>query len=261
MTLLFTPDERNLLRELLQRRFGLEFSDETAATLESAVRREIRASGSPDTATYLARLQRDTASLASLADTVTNNLTRFFRNRNQLELLRRFVSEGHSRRVDVWVVGCSSGEEAYTVAMTCAEALGSADGVFVRATDISSRALETARQGEYPANRVSFVPDPLRERYFQRTARGYRANEDLRSIVEFVMHSVADDAALTGADVALCRNVLTYLSPEAKRAATRSLAKSLKPGGILFIGNAETLPRTSAFTSVREGGARFYRRT
>jgi chemotaxis protein methyltransferase CheR len=204
---------------------------------------------------------------------LTNNESYFFREPNQLDVLRADVLarvkarlEARNRQeVRILSAGCASGEEPYTLAMTT-----EMSGLFpppwnVRVTgvDLDHQALDRARSARYGENAFRRVEERLRSEFFTRDEDGqWLVAEPVRSRVQFATANLAEDSWVRRQprqDVIFCRNVLIYFSDEAIRVAADSFFKALEPGGYLFLGHAETLSRVpTRFETVRMPGAIFY---
>ena len=267
---LFTAYERDLFKSILAQQFGLAFDKHRSHVLDGAVARRMGETGMAAASAYLALLEKDDAELGSLVDAATNNLSRFFRNRNQLEAISRFIIPALAdrcgarnpgpERLRVWVAGCATGEEPYTLAMVLADSLPQRIRFHITATDISRGVLRTARSGEYSRSQTRVIPGPARSRHFVDSDRGLRVNESLRNTVTFEWHNLMTAPPVSEADLILCRNVLTYLTPDARKIAAVRLREAIRVGGFLIIGNSETLPRRCGFKSVQTTWARVYQR-
>ncbi len=263
----FTSRERDVFKDFLTERFGLAFEEHRHHFLDSALAGRMEDCGIDSAVVYRRRIENDNAELSRLADAVTNNLSRFFRNPGQLQAITDFVvpelyrgRDARHRAISVWVAGCATGEEPYTLAMTLADSLPESTEFHITATDISRRALEIARVATYSPSRVRALPASLRSRSGSNGDGAFRVSDELRRRVTFVEHNVLDSPLVHEADLVLCRNVLTYLAPAARQLAIRTFRESIADGGFLIIGNSETLPRRSGFNAVVTPWARVYRR-
>ena len=192
--------------------------------------------------------------VARLVDEVTVQETYFFREPRELrgvewERLAEGARRSGSAKVRIWVSACSTGEEAYTVAILAGEALGSgAPPVDVLGTDVSLRALEAAREARYSSRSLRAVPTELRRRYFADEHGRDAVREGLRSLVRFRLHNLAHDPAPPPGeppfDVIVCRNVLIYFDGVTASRVIDSLEAALVPGGSLILGAADRLPAT-----------------
>jgi two-component system, chemotaxis family, CheB/CheR fusion protein len=224
-------------------------------TLARRIQRRMMTVGVATFGEYREYLEEHPDEFIQLFNTVLINVTNFFRD----EAAWQFISEQvvpklleEKRRFDpirVWSAGCASGEEAYTLAMVLAEALGMEafrSRVKIYATDIDENALAAARQGIYESKQVESVPAALLERYFDKTNGSYSFNRDLRRSVIFGKHDLLQDAPISRVDLLACRNTLMYFNAPAQARILARLHFALTEGGYLFLGRAETLLAHSA---------------
>lgn len=191
---------------------------------------------------------RDSGAFASLAEQV---IPRLFANRPSHEPIR------------IWVPGCSTGEEAYSIAMLLRERMevqGQEHETQIFATDIDPQAIERARQGVYPENIVADVPLERIKRFFLREDSTFQISKRIRDMVVFAVQSVVKDPPFSRLDLISCRNLLIYLTPELQRKVISVFHYALKPEGFLFLGTSETLGEVSGlFTSIDRKWAIFQR--
>ena len=271
-----SDDEFTTLTGLLYRAAGLAFDDSRRESLAYSVHERMRAAGCADVASYLALVGGASGAQErqALLDEVTIPETHFFRNPPQIRALRKYVlpellkQAGSSRRLRVWSAGCSTGEEPYTIAMLLHELLPASSGwdIKVIASDISTRALAAARRGRY-ADRAFVMTDPVDlQRFFvlDTTAGCYEVRDEIKELVEFRHHNLVTEPPPVEAgelDLLLCRNVTIYFDRDTTRALMQRFHTSLRDGGYLFLGHAETLWQISdAFALVPLGDAFVYRR-
>jgi chemotaxis protein methyltransferase CheR len=194
-----------------------------------------------------------------IIDSMTTNETLFFRDRTPFENFRARVlpdivaSRASQRRLRFWCAACSTGQEAYSLAMTLDQEATMLRGwtLEVLATDLSTAAIETARAGGYSQFEVQRgLSTSQLLRYFHREDETWRVNEHLRARIDFRDFNLLSDYSELGAfDVIFCRNVLMYFEPELKLAVLSRLARALGEGGYLFLGAAETTTEANAFFS------------
>ncbi|HZV75872.1 MAG TPA: CheR family methyltransferase [Conexibacter sp.] len=189
------------------------------------------------------------AFVASLLEAVAVHETFFFRQREDLDaidwptLLANARADG-SEGVRVWVAGCSTGEEAWTLAILASEALGASPPLALLATDLSAAALRRAERGRYGGRSVRQVEAPLRERHFGRDGAHLLVGEPLRRLAAFRRHNLVTDATpVERFDLVLCRNVLIYFDPPTVERVVERLEGTLAPGGMLLLGAADRLCR------------------
>ena len=264
------------LAGLLRRAAGLAFDESRRDSLAYSVLERMRARDVKDADAYIALVEGDdgAAERQALVDEVTIPETHFFRNPPQIRALRQFVlpellrHAADRRRLRIWSAGCSTGEEAYTVAMLVRELLPASAhwDVQIVATDISTRALAMAERGHYQ-DRAFVMTDPLDlQRFFRldTDAGSYEVRKEIRDLVEFRHHNLVTEPAPFAdgeVDLVLCRNVTIYFDRATTKALMQRLSTTLREGGYLFLGHAETLWQVSdAFSLVALGDAFVYRR-
>ncbi|MFL6241030.1 MAG: CheR family methyltransferase, partial [Actinomycetes bacterium] len=278
MRIKLTDVEFDEIRRLLGKSAGLVFDDSRRDALAFCVGERVRASGCSDVMSYLQMLSTPEAEeeRQALLDEVTIPETHFFRNPPQITALRRHVlphllkeAAGRGRKLTIWSAGCSTGEEPYTIAMLIRELLPLTNGWDIRiiATDISRRGLATARAARY-GERSLVMTDPTdANKFFTRDLDGepaYVVRPEVAELVEFRRHNLVTEPAPCGpgeVDLILCRNVTIYFDRETTRLLIGRLHDTLRDGGYLFLGHAETLWQVSDdFHLVTLGDAFVYRR-
>ncbi|MGI6621152.1 MAG: CheR family methyltransferase [Bacillota bacterium] len=197
----------------------------------------------PDFATFAMRLQRDPEEVARLAEYLTINVSEFFRNREQWDVLAGQVlpllADSAKWRMRVWSAGSAAGQEAYSAAMVFAER--SLHGVFALGTDIDETSLSKARAGRYTASEVKSVPKKLLDKYFRKTDDLYVVADTIKRMVSFRRHDLLASEYPGNMDLIICRNVLIYFSERSKQDVLTRLAASLRSGGVLFMGATEAI--------------------
>ena len=242
----FTLQE--LVRELAAEP-GPDLRGYKLTSLERRVRKRMTDVGTSSYREYLSLARSNAGENVNLLNTVLINVTEFFRDPQAWQSLRdeslplalRELQPGDPVRV--WSVGCATGEEPYTLAILLSEYLGSSMGDYnikIYATDIDEEALNVARRGEYPLERLRRVPEPLREKYF--TGRGsiLRVNRDIRRLTIFGRSNIVADAPISHCNLVVCRNVLIYFDSATQTQVISRMQYALEPGGVLFLGKAES---------------------
>jgi len=242
------------LRALVYAQAGVVVREELRGGLRRRLGERLPALGLEDFDTYLSRIRQGELphELEEVLDVATTHETYFFREPVQLEGFVREVlpaiarQQAASRRLRLWSAGCSSGEEAYTLAMLLAES-GHFSGfdVQIYGTDLSRRMIDLARRAEYGAAALRATSGMQRQRYFELAPNGrHRVSESIRSMVSFAQVNLIDpDQAevLPPMDAIFCRNVLIYMDEPARRRTLRILFDRLHGGGLLLLGHAEHL--------------------
>lgn len=238
-----------LLRYLRDSR-GFDFTGYKRASLERRIRHRMDNARCASFDEYLDLLQTSSEEFAALFNTILINVTSFFRDPEAWEYVASNVipqllaQRGPTDALRVWSAGCASGQEAYTLAMLLAEALGQ-EGfrhrVKIYATDVDEDALGQARAATYDAKDLESVPANLRMRYFEEVKGRYVFHKDLRRAVIFGRNDLVKDAPISRVDLLVCRNTLMYLNAETQRTVLGRLHFALGRQGILFLGHAEML--------------------
>lgn len=199
----------------------------------------------------------DSSFVRDVIDAMTTNETLFFRDRTPFENFRAHVlpdlltARANERRLRFWCAACSTGQEAYSLAMTLDQEARALRGwtLEILATDLSTSAIQAARSGAYSQFEVQRgLSTSQLLRYFHREDETWRVNEHLRARIDFRDFNLLSDYSELGAfDVIFCRNVLMYFEPEMKRAVLARLSQALNEGGYLFLGASETASEANAF--------------
>jgi two-component system CheB/CheR fusion protein len=244
-----TPDFEALL-EFLKRARGSDFTGYKRTSLMRRVDKRMQAVGVSDYADYVDYLEVHSEEFAPLIDTILINVTAFFRDPPMWEFLagdiipEYLLKQRPGYALRIWSAGCASGEEAYTLAIIMAEALGIdqfKQRVKIYATDVDENALNKARQSAYSEREVAGVPPTLLGRYFEAGSGGYVFRKDLRRQIIFGRHDLVQDAPISRTDLLVCRNTLMYFNAETQARLLAHFHYALNDGGVLFLGRAETL--------------------
>lgn len=265
------------LRTIIRERTGITFPDAKRYLMESRVRPRLDACDVPDFEAYVRYLSEsnDLRELTCLVNAVTINETSFFRHPAQFEalgqkllpeLIKRRRREG-TNRLRLWSAACSTGEEAYSLAILMKERIQPRfpDMEFqIVATDVDTEALAAARAGRYRARAIRNVPTAYLHKLFRRSDDHYVLRSSVRDMVTFYSLNLVDEHSMRrmrNFDVIMCANVLIYFADSKKQQVLRSLHRALRPGGYLFVGGSETLGETDVpFESSRDAGALVYQR-
>lgn len=234
---------------VLERHLGMAVGSVGARVLDAALRRRMDATGVADREAYHRLLTADRAELAELTEAVVVPETWFFRYAESFRHLaewapKRKSENGPLRPLRVLSAPCSTGEEAYSIAVALLAAGLTGAGFKVDAVDVSRRAVEFARGGVYPPAVFRESVDPAYARYLERTGTDVVVAPAARAAVAFRQGNLVDPMFLAGEqpyDVIFCRNVFIYLTADARKAATDALDRLLAPGGLIYMGHAEPL--------------------
>ncbi|MFO7857726.1 MAG: CheR family methyltransferase, partial [Ectothiorhodospiraceae bacterium] len=264
------PDIVPLLDRLL-RHTGHDFSLYKDSTVRRRVERRMAIHECETVADYAAFLDANPQEIDLLFRELLIGVTAFFRDPDAWDLLRDTVLPEQLQRLSpgerlrAWVVGCSTGEEAYSLAMVLREAMTAAEApvdadLQIFASDLSPDAVDVARRGVYPAAIREHVDPERLERFFTQHGDQYRVRPELRDRVLFARHDVALDPPFTNVDLIVCRNLLIYFDQDLQNRLLPLFHYSLRPGGVLFLGRSETAERFDWLFAPLDGGQRLYRR-
>ena len=243
-------------RNVIYDHSGINLVEGKQVLLQSRISKRMRTLGIENEEVYLDQVIADPSGeeMVLLLDAISTNVTYFFRETDHFDLLRNalndWLSAGQSR-FRIWSAACSTGQEPYTIGMTALDCLRQAAlrGVDLRilATDISTRALEAAMEGEYAEREVDRVSLDHRNRYLQSVKTSgnihYRVGDELRRLLTFRRLNLSQPPfPMRGPlDAVFCRNVMIYFDNQVRARLVGEIARLLKPGGLLFIGHAESL--------------------
>jgi two-component system CheB/CheR fusion protein len=265
------PDDAlGRLLDRIRDRSGIDFGAYKPATIVRRLQGRMRATGHADIADYAALVERDPAEYDRLVSSMLIKVTGFMRDGRLWDHLRGEVIPGlldtarrERRELRVWSAGCSSGEEAYSLAITIAEAQRDDRrpvDVRIFATDVDSAAIAFARRGVYPPGALHDVPADLRNRYFTRSGASLEVGKALRAEVIFGEHDLSARVPFPRIDLLLCRNVLIYFMPALQRVALETFAFSLRTDGVLVLGQSESVATSPAPYAEDHARFRIYRR-
>ncbi len=251
-----TPSDMRTISRLVYRTSGIALRPDTKqAMVVARLQKRLRLNGFTTFADYLRFVERDRSGeeLTALIDAITTNHTSFFREPRHFdvladEVLPRVAAAAGGRPVLGWCAACATGEEAYTLAITGLERVTPAQPPPFRllASDLSTRALDTARARVYPMERVAHVPAATLRRYFERgrgPSTGFvRVKARVADLVEFRRVNLIEvESVGTRFDFIFCRNVMIYFDAEVRRRVVSMLERHLHPGGYLFVSHSESL--------------------
>ncbi|MFP4599966.1 MAG: CheR family methyltransferase [Persicimonas sp.] len=272
------PHDRigDLLREIadvIAAKTGHDFSQYKTSTLARRVHRRMQMLGEDEPDAYLERLRQDADEQQALFEEMLIGVTHFFRNPTSFESLAKDVvapllearaaADGDEGEVRIWVPGCSSGEELYSIAMLVAEQadrIDQAPRVKLFGTDIDTRALQTARKGRYGADIVEHVGEERLQRFFTKRGEHYQVNAYLREMCLFSSHSLVGDPPFLQLDLISCRNLLIYFDAALQEKIIALFHYALADDGYLFLGNSETLTSYAEFFEEIDAKHRTWRR-
>lgn len=242
----------------LRKHSGVDFSLYKSSTIERRIARRMLISHQNTLNEYGAFLKDNAKELAALYSDMLITVTSFFRNPDAFETLREKVFpkllEQRDQPLRVWVIGCSTGQEAYSIAMLFAEFIENLPHeprLQVFATDLHDAFLDKCRQGLYTEPQVAELSEERLRRFFIKEEGGYRIIKSLREQVVFARQNLIGDPPLSRMDLICCRNLMIYLESDVQKKIIPVLHYALKPGGFLFLGSSESIgPFTNLFEQV-----------
>ena len=252
---------------MLREATGVDFSHYKLATIRRRLERRMVLHKTDSVDHYIKFLHRDPSEVRALYQDLLIHVTRFFRDPESFELLAgkvfpQLVSKrGGSQAIRIWVPGCSTGEEAYSVAIAILEFLGEQSAVVpiqIFATDVSETAVEQARSGTYPESIAADVSPERLTRFFTKSGATYRISKTVRDMCVFARQDLTRDPPFSKLDLILCRNVLIYLSPALQRRLMNVFHYALRHNGFLMLGSAETIGPSIDLFAVSDRRHRLY---
>lgn len=239
----------NAIFRILRDEYGIDFSHYKQSTVMRRVERRLQLNRSIDLDDYVARLRDDTAELNALYKDLLIGVTEFFRDAEAFQSLDRDVIPGLLERVSphdelrVWIAGCGTGEEAYSIGILIDEAMartGLARNIKIFATDVHRASLDFASAGVYDRESLAKVSPKRLERYFVGRGDQFQVSQELRKMIVFAPHNVLKDAPFTKLDLISCRNLLIYFQPLAQKKVLSLFHFGLKAGGVMLLGPSES---------------------
>ena len=253
----------------LRSRTGHDFSLYKRSTVLRRIERRLRFNSITTLQEYHPLLQASPSECNALLQDLLISVSSFFRdpdafNAFAAQLPAMFEGKGAADAVRVWVIGCATGEEVYSIAMLLTEhasTLPDPPRLQLFATDIDERGYTWARAGLYSASAVAGVNAARLQRFFNKEAGGYRVTKALRELVLFAGHNALHDPPFSRMDVISCRNLFIYLQPEAQRRLLETFHFASNPDALLFLGAAESIEASGLFTAIPGTTHRLFRRS
>ncbi|HUW75439.1 MAG TPA: CheR family methyltransferase [Gallionella sp.] len=256
----FTAQDFRLISKLIHQRAGISLAESKQELVYSRVARRLRATGIKSFAEYLDHLQRgDVTEWEEFINSLTTNLTSFFREAHHFQILTEHLRKlGKTRPIELWCSACSTGEEAYSLAMTAVDAFAGFDNpVRIVASDLDTRVLEIARAGRYSLESVARIPVQQIDKFFVRGKdehAGYvQVRPELQKKIIFRQVNLLDRAwpIREKLDVIFCRNVMIYFDKATQLAILKKFAPLMRGDGLLFAGHSENFFHADAYFKLR----------
>jgi len=253
----FTDQDFQHIRKLIHDYAGIALADSKRELVYSRLARRLRAIGIKTFAEYLAFLQRNNAAeWEAFTNSLTTNLTSFFREAHHFTLLTEHLRKlDGAHPIQLWCSACSTGEEAYSMAITVVEALGGySHSVSIIASDLDSAVLSSAREGRYKADVVSKLSPERIERFFTPVEAGcFLVRPELQRMIEFKRVNLQDASyPIHGQlDGIFCRNVMIYFDKDTQLSILKKFAPLMRSDGLLFAGHSENFNHAAAYFRLR----------
>lgn len=236
-------------RKIIYDESGITFSATNRPILDSRIKEILREKKMTSVDEYYKLITTDHEEMKKMLDSVTTNLTRFFRNQPHFDALINYViphvleekRKKGEHTIRIWSAGCSTGEEPYTIAMILKKILPPGYDFQVTASDISLKSLMIGQSGFYADNKVDGVPPEYLSRFFTKSAGGYQINKEIMDCVKFDYYNLQHDAGQRNLDVIFCRNVMIYFDEPAQLVVLNRFWESMAQHSYLFIGHSESL--------------------
>ena len=267
-SLRFSQADFEQVRALIHQRAGISLSAGKQAMVYGRLSRRLRETGQPSFASYLQSLQACSGPTGDLewqefVNCLTTNLTSFFREDHHFQSLAEDLRERAGQSLRIWCSATATGEEAYSIAMTAAEALGAQAQVSILASDIDSKVLAIAQRGVYDAQARGLSPQRLRHHFMRGKGANsglIRVKPELASWIDFRLFNLMSHPWSLGEpfDLIFCRNVMIYFDAETQRQVLQRMHGVLRPGGLLYVGHSENF--TELRTLFRLRGKTIYQR-
>lgn len=267
-----SPNELDEIVQLIRNQTGNDFSQYKKSTVQRQIERRMSINESCDMSHYKEFLRQNPQELEMLFNELLIGVTSFFRDKEVFEDLQENIipdlirSRIQTRSLRVWIPGCSTGEEAYSIAIILKECLENLNlesviKISIFATDLNCRAIEIARRGIYPANIASDISVKRLSLFFMKVDNnGYQIKKNIREMVVFAPQNILSDPPFIKLDMLSCRNLLIYFSTELHKRLLPIFHYALNPGGFLLLGSSETVGGFGNLFSIKNNKCKIYER-
>lgn len=227
----------------LKRQFNIDLTGYKRPQMERRINALMRTFSISAYDSFISAMKEDNKLLERFVEHLTINVSEFFRNASQWQVLEKKILPtlpSRSSQLKIWSAGCSTGEEPYTIAMLLSENLARSQ-FSILATDFDNRVLQKASEGIYTKKAAAGIPEEYLWKYFKPVNEGYQVLDSLKKSVAFRRHNLLRDPFPEQMDLIVCRNVVIYFTEETKALLYKKLFQALKPGGVLFTGSTEQI--------------------
>lgn len=249
MVVVLTDADFELFSKIIYKESGISFSDVNRSILDGRLKDCLKEKKLDTFQDYYKLVLSNAEEMKYMLDSVTTNLTRFFRNQPHFDTLINYVipkliekkRKAGQNNIKIWSAGCSTGEEPYTIAMILKDILPAGMTFSITASDISLKSILVGKQGFYATNRITGIPPDYLTRFFTKTDIGYQVTEELKKTINFDYHNLKNNSSIRDADIIFCRNVLIYFDEASQLAAINLFWDAMGSQSYLFIGHSESL--------------------
>ena len=264
-----TPEQLNKIFIILRSRTGNDFSYYKITTLKRRINRRMMVHKLERIYDYIQLLQKEPQEVDTLFQDILINVTAFFRDPESFDALNKIAfpqlleKRPHDTPIRIWVPGCSTGQEAYSMAMALHEYLGEKANNYhiqIFGSDIDESAIENARSGIYPESIKEEISKVRLKRYFHKVAGGYQINKLLRDMCVFAVQNVTKDPPFSRIDLLSCRNLLIYFGGTLQKKVLQIFHYAVQPGGFLLLGTSETIGSKSDLFAIKDKKAKLYQK-
>ena len=236
-----TPYEK--FKSQVLKKTGIDLSLYKERQMKRRIESMIKRNGKKTFDEYFDLINKDVDKFNEFINYLTINVSEFFRNANQWEILKETVVpkllDGKSS-LKVWSAACSTGEEPYTIVMLLSNFFP-LNKIKIQAYDIDDEAINKAKAGVYSEKSIANVPEAFKKKYFSKIGNSYKISDEIKRCVEFKKFNLLSDKYPTGYDLIVCRNVMIYFTEEAKDEMYHNFNSALREGGVLFVGSTEQI--------------------
>ena len=232
---------------------GIDLSSYKERQMKRRIESMVKRNGTTTFHEYYTLISSDKTKFNEFINYLTINVSEFFRNPRQWEILNKTIIPellGSKTTLKVWSAACSTGEEPYTLVMNLSDSIP-LNRIKIQAYDIDEEAISKAKLGIYSEKSIANVPEKFKKKYFTKIGNSYKVSDDIKKCVEFKKFNLLKDRYPTGYDLIVCRNVMIYFTEEAKDVMYHNFNSALRKGGVLFVGSTEQIimPAKFKFTS------------
>lgn len=247
---ILTDADFEMFRSLIYKESGITFYGTNRSILDSRIKEILRVKNLKTPQEYYSIVTKNSEEMKYMLDSVTTNLTRFFRNQPHFDAFVNYViphvaerkkTSGTDRVIKIWSAGCSTGEEPYTIAMLMKEICPLGFTFQITASDISLKSLMVGQKGFYADSKIDGIPENYLKKYFTKVDGGYQIKKEIMDTVRFDYHNLKNDSGARNLDVVFCRNVLIYFDEPAQLDVINRFYNSMANDSYLFIGHSESL--------------------